>query len=52
MTSEMGDDVPLDIGSLKRNTEKERLACLVAEELHAGRFDGIDQVNSSLDEVD
>ena len=52
MTSEMGRRRPSRHWELKPNTERERLASLVAKELHAGRFDGIDQVNTSLDEVD
>jgi hypothetical protein len=39
MTSELGRRRPNRHWELKRNTEKERLANLVAEELHSGRFD-------------
>ena len=52
VTSKMGRRRPSRHWELKRQTERERLASLVTQELHAGRFDGIDQINSSLDGVD
>jgi hypothetical protein len=39
VTSEMGRRRPSRHWELERNTEKERLAGLVAEKLHAGRLD-------------